>query len=115
MERLVKILKLNNDDYFIQHLAIVNSVLPVKLTPKEIEVLGTFMSFTGELGERRFEATARKIVMDKLGLSPGGLSNYLKSLKDKGFVKNNEILDILFPEKEEQIIVFKLINKDGDK
>lgn len=35
-------------DYYIRHLSIINPFLPVELTPKEREVLGTFMSFKGE-------------------------------------------------------------------
>ena len=81
-----KILKLQGDSFYVKHLEIINPFLPIRLTPKEIDVLAAFMSLEGELAEDRFGTTGRKIVMKKLGITPGGLGNYLKSLKTKGFV-----------------------------
>ena len=114
MEILKKQLRLDKYQYYTTHLAIVNALLPIKLTPKEIEVLGIFMSFEGELAKERFGTTGKKLVKDKLKLSQPGLSNYIKSLLKKGFLKkisgNMEILPILHPEKEVQSYQFKLIN-----
>jgi len=107
-----KTLTLTEYDFFVKHLSIVNVFLPVHLTPKEIEVLAMFMSLTGDIAEDRFGTSARKIVMTKLNLSAGGLGNYLKSLKTKGFIQNNEIIPILHPKSDEQPYMFKLIKKD---
>lgn len=115
MKILKKQLRLEEHKYFTTHLEIVNSVLPIKLTPKEIEILAIFMSFTGELGEDRFNTMGKKIVRGKMGLSHPGLGNYIKALQKKGFLRKEKngklkILEILFPEIEEQYYQFKIIN-----
>ena len=114
MKLLKKQLRLEKHEYYITHLTLVNALLPVKLTPKEIEVLGIFMSFEGELAENRFSTTGKQLVRDKLKLSHPGLANYMKSLMTKKFlvkVKDSiEILPILLPEKEEQLYQIKIIN-----
>ena len=48
--------------------------------------------------------------MEKLELSRSGLSNHMKSLKNKGFIKQDKILPILFPEENEQMYQFKIEN-----
>ena len=48
---------------------IINPFLPIKLTPREIEVLAAFMSLENELAEDRFGTTARKVVRNKLFLN----------------------------------------------
>lgn len=112
--KIKKQLKLAHNNYYRQHLAIVNAFLPVKLTPKEIDVLGLFMSFKGVLEQDRFGTTARKIVMAELNLSSGGLGNYIKSLKEKGFVTENmQIPKMLVPNPESQEYSFKLDNRDA--
>lgn len=108
-----KVLELNRFDYFITHLKIINPVLPVQLTPKEIELLANFMILEGSIANDRFGTTGRKIIKEKMDIGAAGISNYMKSLKEKGFItKDNEILPILFPENKEQFYQFKLINKN---
>lgn len=119
MEIIKKSLLLSEDEYFTTHLSIINPMLPQKLTPKEIEVLGTFMSLKGDIAQvDRFGTSCRKIVKAKLNLSDGGLGNYIKSLKDKGFiVKSDEevgvlkIPQFLFAEKSSQGYMFKIAVK----
>lgn len=111
MEKIVKVLKLNEVDYYTKHLEIVNPFLPVRLTPKEIEFLANFMSLKGDIAEDRFGTSGRKIVKQRMGLVDGGLGNYIKSLKDKGFIVGEDRLDILpFLKVEEhsQLYLFKL-------
>jgi len=114
MEILQKQLKLEIHEYYSTHLSLINALLPIKLTPKEVEVLALFMTFKGELANDRFGTTGKKIVRDKLKLSQPGLANYMKSLISKGFLKKInggiQILPILQPEKEYQMYQFKLIN-----
>lgn len=81
-----KVVRLDRDEFYVKHLEVINPFLPIRLTPKEIEVLAAFMTLEGELAEDRFGTTGRKIVMKKLNITPGGMGNYLKSLKTKGFV-----------------------------
>jgi hypothetical protein len=111
MKRVNKKLSLSQNDYYRQHLAIVNAFLPIKLTNKEIDVLGLFMSFKGVLEKDRFGTTARKIVMSELNLSSGGLGNYINSLKKKGFItKDMQIPKLLVPSEGKQEYYFILEN-----
>lgn len=112
MQPITKIQRLDKTTYYETHLAIINALLPKKLTPMEISVLGAFMSIEGELAENRFGTTARKVVRGKLNLSHGGLGNYLKSLVSKGYVSPDlqTIIPIIIPAREEQTYNFKLIN-----
>ena len=109
-----KELSLGAIEYYNTHLQLINPLLPVHLTPKEIEVLATFMSFTGILAEDRFGTTAKKKVKEKLNLSNAGLSNYMRALKDKGFIEDDTILPILFPENGHQEYYFKLKNYESE-
>ena len=108
------ILGLTGLDYYTYHLGIINSFLKEELTPKEREVLGAFMSFKGELVEsNRFETLFRKKVREILNISHGGLSNYLKALKDKGAIVEGEdgilkIVEELFPTEPHQFYQFKI-------
>ena len=108
-------------DYYSTHLDIINPFIPQKLTEKEREVLAMFMSFTGELAEKdRFGTTFRKVVMQKLNLKPGGLSNYIRIFKDKEVVDEEldgtlHIKNYLFPETEEQFYQFKILKEKEDE
>jgi DNA-binding MarR family transcriptional regulator len=114
-----KVLLVPREKYFIQHLSIINSMLPVTLTPKEIEVLGSFMSLTGDIAEQdRFGTTSRKIVKERLNLSDGGIGNYIKSLKEKGFIYTGEdgnlrVQEVLEADKNNQSYLFKIV-EDGN-
>src|SRR5690606_13328665 len=113
MKVIRKRLQLGKQEYYEKHLSIINPLLPINLTPKEIKVLAAFMSLDEGLSNYKFGTTARKIVMKILNLSPGGLGNYLRSLQDKNFIivdanDNLSILPILIPEKKEQDYQFKL-------
>ncbi len=112
IKMIKKVLKLGSLEYYNTHLQIINPLLPIHLTPKEIEVLAYFMSFDGVMEVDRFGTTARKIVKEKLNLSNAGISNYMKSLKTKGFISDNDILPILFPSNGTEQYQFKLVNID---
>lgn len=121
MRIIKKLLKLGRLDYYKKHLFIINYILPVQMTPKEIEVLAAFMSLEGDIVKDSFGSSGRKIVMDKLNIQPGGLGNYLSQLKDKGFIIENKdtkelsILPILIPNNKEQIYQFKLVQDELEK
>jgi len=114
MQEIKKGLRLNSIDYYQTHLSLINCILPrdVRMTPKEIEVLGIFMSFEGELAIHRFGPTARKLVMQEAKISPAGLSNYITSLKSKGILEEAgdiiRIHQLLQVEKQEQFYRFRL-------
>lgn len=80
-----KRLKLSNDDFYRVHLQIVNSVLPVKMSGRELSVLAKFMSLNGKY-DYRFSTDARNEVMEALSISPSNLSNNLSSLVKKKFL-----------------------------
>lgn len=111
------IIGLKDAQYYIYHLSIINPFLPVELTPKEREVLGTFMSFKGDLAEKdRFGTTFRKEVKKMLAMSDGGLSNHITSLKSKGAIQENlsgimQIASILIPEDKQQFYQFKIVKE----
>jgi hypothetical protein len=110
------IVGLKDAQYYIYHLSIINPFLPIELTPKEREVLGTFMSFKGELAEKdRFGTTFRKEVKTMLSMSDGGLSNHLSSLRGKGAIREVlgviEIAPILLPEEKQQNYQFKIVQE----
>lgn len=120
MPEIKKLLRLNRKEYYHTHLSILNSVLstllPESMTPMEIKVLAEFMSITGELAMYRFGPTAKKVVMKELKLSPAGLSNYMTSLSDKGFIIKTpnliSIFPLLIPEETEQLYKIKLLKND---
>jgi hypothetical protein len=111
-----KTLSLPPDTYYKVHMELINPILPIKLSPKEIEILSIFMSFTGTLAENPFCTTGRKIVRDKLSLSHQSLSNYIINLTTKGFLKEREnvlnLLPILFPGEIEQVYLIKILKND---
>lgn len=115
MKIITKTLKLHKDEYFKQHLLIINPLLPIPLKKHEIEVLAAFMSLQETLGEFAFETTGRKEVRANLGLSYGGLGNYLRDLKDKGYLVDKDgklsMIDILIPQSDWQGYQFKLEKK----
>ena len=117
MEIIKKALTLEEKDYYTTHLSIINPMLPKQLTPKELEVLGAFMALKGDIATvDRFGTSCRKLVKMKLELSDGGLGNYIKSLKDKGFIATNKenimyIPQVLFAEPNSQGYMFKIIKK----
>lgn len=114
MTRVIKKqLALSKVNYYEKHLNIIKPFLPMELTPKEIEVLAVFMSIEGDLSSDRFGTSARKIVMSTTGISPGGLGNYLKALKEKGYLREDNqgslsIWPLLYPDEKEQAYMFMI-------
>jgi hypothetical protein len=112
MRVIKKTFILSKEEYYTKHLSIINPLLPQQMTPKEIEVVACFLSLEGDLAKDPFSTTGRKIVRDRLDLSPGGLGNYINQLRDKKFliVKEDKllILPILMPSSDEQTYHLKL-------
>lgn len=118
--KITKTKILREKKYFETHLAIINALLPVKMTHMEIVVLGRFMALKGDIAKERFGSTARKMVKQDLNISSAGMSNYMRAFEDKGFISNNngimEILPILIPDEKEQTYNFKLtLNEDNSR
>lgn len=109
MSKVLKFkLELGDVKYIQTYLEIINVFLPKKLTGKETEVIATFLSLPEDLTEKdMFNTYARKLVMEKMGLSHAGLANYLKSLVEKQFLVKDDkgrikIKKFLVPSGEEQ-------------
>ena len=117
--KIVKTKILSEKKYFETHLALVNVLLPVKMTHMETVVLSRFMMLKGDIAKQRFGATARKMVKADLKISSASLSIYLSKLEEKGFIikKNDEvvILPILIPDDKEQLYQFKLVINEDTK
>jgi len=113
MKIIKKKVKLNTKDYYKTHLMIINSLLPVKMTVKEIEIVAEFMQIDSLI---RFTSKGKKIVKKNLNLSDGGLSNHIKKLREKKIIIKLEgediLLSMLFPEEDEQFYNFIIVN-DG--
>lgn len=121
MQVITNVIKVNNYDYYIKYLEIMNIILPDdkfpdKLSSKEIEVLAAFMYQDKNLIEDdMFNGVVRKKVMDKLNLKPGGLGNHLKSMIEKKFLMKNDITkkitvkSFLIPENNNQGYRLKLV------
>jgi DNA-binding MarR family transcriptional regulator len=113
MAEIKKLIRLSRLEFFKVHLSLINCLLPRKMTPKEIEVMANFMSLEGDISLHRFGPSARKMIRERMEISMGGLSNYMTSLLEKGFLMRNGdlivILPILFPQDNEQEYRFKLI------
>jgi DNA-binding MarR family transcriptional regulator len=87
--KLVKSIEvLSQEDFYAQHFKILNAILPVALTHTQIEVLSKLMC---EPEEYRFSAAAKKKICASLKLSRAGISNYLKQLADKGFLRRESV------------------------
>lgn len=117
--KISKTIKLNRLSYYIKHLQIINNILPIKLTEKELEILAGFLSLTGDLSKDPFSTTGRSIVRKKLNIkTAGALGNHLDQLKKKGFIRsNNDILfinPIVVPNSKSQEYLFKLVLEEDD-
>lgn len=118
MKIIQKVFETTNEGYYNTHLNIINCILPVKLTNKEIDVLSSFMEIENNIIQHGyFNPVSRKIVMTKLKLDAAGLSNHITSMIKKGFLVKNainnaiSIKEFLLPEENKQGYQFKLIKK----
>lgn len=112
-----KVETLSREMFFKIHLSLLNVMLSIRLepmTPKEVEVLSTFMALEGDIAVYRFGSSARKIIRTKLNMSESGLSNHMRELLRKGYIKDTEngviIHSKLHTEANEHVYWFKLIN-----
>jgi DNA-binding MarR family transcriptional regulator len=115
METFRKQLKLKPLDFYSLHLSIINPLLPVKLSNKEIQILSLFMSFRGNK-EDRFGFIGKRDIKRRLKLSSAGLSNYIRNLEKKGFIKKIdgviEILPLIYPKGNVQEYEFKIVKDE---
>ena len=117
MANIVKVLKLETLDFYKTHLSIINCLLPIKLTPKEIEVLALFMLYDEYLTEDKFGKKVKKLIREKLQITHQGLSNYISSLINKKMLsitdEKMKILPFVMPEEGEQSYMIKIVNVEA--
>jgi DNA-binding MarR family transcriptional regulator len=115
MKEFRKALQLDRDTYYETHLSILNCIFPseIRMTAMEIKVLSSFMALNPLQFVYKFGPKAKTAVREKLNLSPSGLSNYFKTLIEKGYLKvvgdTIKITEIVLSEEDEQLYMFKLI------
>jgi len=118
MKVIQKGFELSKKEYYKTHLKIVNSIFPINITDKEIDILSEFLSIPNEIDNKNvFNSLARKRVVDILGLTKCGMSNHLKNMKNKGFLKKDGehliIVPGILPDLNMQGYNFKLKVKDA--
>ena len=98
---LKKTLKLNKLDFYKKHIAIINALFipdKNKLSIREIELLGLFIYNTENVpSEYTFATVTRNKVMAAMGISHGGLTNYLSQLRNKGAIQKDTINKAFYP------------------
>jgi len=119
MPEIKKKLELSESQYYYTHLSFINCILPTenRMMDKEMEVLAAFMSLNGDLSSHRFGRSGKKIVKEKLNLSDSSLSNYIGTsgslFRKRLILRTGDIITIapiLFPEKDQQVYMFKIVN-----
>lgn len=105
---IVKTFVCDGKGYYERHLRIMNAMLPVMMTEKEVEFLGCWMYFGGgEMDER-----IKRLVKECMGLSASGFSNYMSGLRKKGFVRGDEIWKRLLIDSDEQRYGIRIIREE---
>ncbi len=97
---IIKELSLRGKDFYSVHLEIINPLLPVKLTVKEIDVLSVLLHFSNTQAlQEAFKNNFRKYLRDILFMSSASLYNYMQSLQKKGALLDNKgtVNDLLIP------------------
>lgn len=92
--KAIKTIQFNDpSEYHEMHFKLLNVILPEsrKLTNKEVEVLVVVLGLEGDTTRYPFGTTARKIIMERTGVKKSGLSNYIKTLLEKGFIVEDAI------------------------
>jgi hypothetical protein len=110
---LKKSLKLDKLNYYIKHISLINIIFiqeEGRLSPMEIKVLASFIKNSEGMEKAEVFATlVRNRVMKELSISHGGLSNHLRTLKEKGvIVKDTYIAPALIPKSLNQEYLIKL-------
>lgn len=111
MKKVSKTISLDSSNYYRVHLELINPILPVRLSDRELLVLSCMMG-VGDC----FSKEGRKKVREKMGLSFGSLTNYIRQLKDKGFILGEDgdyrINGLIVPNGDSQEYYFKIVRNE---
>lgn len=111
--KIKQLIKLNKFEYYKKHFLIVNNLLPIKMTDKEIDVVSIYLSSN----DKSFN---RKEIKQKLNLSDQSLSNYITSLLKKNvlYKDDNNVLhlkEFLIPDNDYQEYQIIIVNNNNFK
>ena len=117
MKVIQKSFELSKIDYYKFHFRLVDAIFSAGMTDKEMDILSCFLSLPESVTKiNLFNSEARKEVSEILGMSDSGISNHLKNMKAKGFLKREaDILVVipgLLPAENMQGYNFKIKMKD---
>lgn len=79
-----------------KHLEILNGVLPIKLTDKEIDVLATIIKYGSRVNQG-----VKNVIRDDLGMNKSNVNKYIKSLEDKGFIIGGAVIPLVVAKAKE--------------
>lgn len=78
-------------DYYIQNLNLINTLLGIGMTEKEIAIVAHFLNLPYNVKLEGFLDTySKKLIRENLNLSNAGLSNYIKNLTMKKVLDRDE-------------------------
>jgi len=101
-----KELEIEGSDFYLTHLKLINALLPVELTNKEMLVLSRllYFNFTESL-IKKYKGNYRKYIRNILNLSSSSLFNYLSKMIKNGVIVNGdtgEVNQLLIPENTQE-------------
>ncbi len=102
-------------DYYKAHLEVINPLLPIGLTNKEIDVLSFLMKFNSELKGKLDgleEDVYRLYLRKELGMTSAALYNHIDRLVAKGAIEDRDtgaINSILLPNDNSEEYYIKII------
>lgn len=108
--KISKTFYLEGSKYYKKHLEILNGVIPVKLTGKEIEILSEII----RLGSKDNQGV-RNAIVDENNISHSNLTKYIKSLKKKGFIIDNEVIPLVKTYAQEMNYNFTVKNTNSSE
>lgn len=88
--KISKTFYVEGSKYYKKHLEILNGALPVKLTDKEIDILAQIIKFGSKVNKG-----VKNVIKDELQIEPSNLNKYIKSLENKGFIIDNEVIPLV--------------------
>jgi hypothetical protein len=117
MKILLKELRLSEEDFYCKHFELVGLILDNPLSSMQNKILSQFV-IESTNGKKKdiFNTISRKKVKEKFKLSDAGLSGYIKSLIEKGYIQKDKstekvyIHEKLLPDNQLQGYKLKLIS-----
>jgi len=92
MSKRKKVFRLDGLDYYRKHLEVLNTLLPVKLTDKEIDIISILLDRDiSDIEDDLLSTDIRRRLRETLNLSHANISTRLKKLEEKGFIRKTVV------------------------